>query len=50
MATRAKKTKFDLDKMVTEAHSRVQEFIDAEFVKLQTEIKADFKKLRKVSK
>lgn len=45
MATR--KTKFNLDKMVTDAQKRVQEFIDTEFDKLQVETKQEFTQARK---
>jgi hypothetical protein len=45
MATR--KAKFNLDKMVTDAQKRVQEFIDTEFDKLQTETKQEFTQARK---
>jgi hypothetical protein len=49
MATKAKKTKFNLDKMVEDAQVRVSEFINTEFAKLQEEVTASFAEARKQS-
>lgn len=46
MATRKKKSKFDLDAMVIDAQARVQEFINTKFDELQSNIKSEFKQAR----
>jgi hypothetical protein len=48
MATARKtKSKFDLDKMVTEAQAIVTDFIESATAKHKAEIKKDFAKARK---
>lgn len=52
MATRARKTKskFDLDKMVAEAHANVTAFIETETERHKAEIKKEFAAARKALK